>query len=155
MGLDMYLDAKMHLSEFSTNKELFDKVYEFVPYKYEDNYARVSLEFPVGYWRKVNWIHKWFVDNVQDGNDNCESYYVDTSKLEELKSLVSKFLEAKDIDVALEQLPSQSGFFFGTTEISAETEEWYWNSLEDTKDILTKAVELAKKGYSIYYQSSW
>jgi hypothetical protein len=24
----------------------------------------------VGYWRKANAIHRWFVEHVQDGNDD-------------------------------------------------------------------------------------
>ena len=30
---------------------------------YEDN--------QIASWRKANAIHKWFVDNVQDGVDDC------------------------------------------------------------------------------------
>lgn len=41
----------------------------------------------VGYWRKANQIHKWFVDNVQDGNDDCKSYYVSTEDLEKLLNI--------------------------------------------------------------------
>ena len=38
----------------------------------------------VGYWRKANAIHNWFVQNVQDGKDECQESYVDSSKLQEL-----------------------------------------------------------------------
>ena len=38
----------------------------------------------VGYWRKANAIHKWFVENVQDGEDDCGTYVVSKEKLEEL-----------------------------------------------------------------------
>lgn len=30
-----------------------------------------SLQQEVGYWRKANAIHMWFVDNVQNGEDDC------------------------------------------------------------------------------------
>jgi hypothetical protein len=155
MGLDMYLEAKLYLSEYSGDKELFEKAYELVPYKYPNSFKNVTLEFPVGYWRKVNWIHKWFVDNVQGGNDNCESYYVDLPMLEELRDLVSDLLDKKDIDQALKDLPPQSGFFFGTTEIDSDTEKWYWDSLDQTKDILTQAIKLESSGCIIYYRANW
>jgi hypothetical protein len=38
----------------------------------------------VMYWRKANQIHKWFVDNVQDGVDDCKEYWVSEEKLQEL-----------------------------------------------------------------------
>ena len=38
----------------------------------------------VGYWRKANQVHKWFVDNVQDGDDDCGTYPVTREQLEEL-----------------------------------------------------------------------
>lgn len=31
-----------------------------------------SIWKEIGYWRKANHIHKWFVDCVQDGEDDCE-----------------------------------------------------------------------------------
>ena len=41
----------------------------------------------VAYWRKANAIHGWFVDNIQDGVDDQNEYYVSKEKLEELKKL--------------------------------------------------------------------
>jgi len=38
----------------------------------------------VGYWRKANAIHDWFVQNVQDGRDECQESYVTLSQLQEL-----------------------------------------------------------------------
>ena len=42
------------------------------------------IEEEIGYWRKANQIHNWFVNNVQNGNDNCGTYYVGVEQLEEL-----------------------------------------------------------------------
>ena len=41
----------------------------------------------VGYWRKANHIHKWFVDNVQDGEDDCREYDVSIEQLHELRNI--------------------------------------------------------------------
>ena len=38
----------------------------------------------VMYWRKANQIHKWFVENVQNFEDDCRMYEVSKPKLEEL-----------------------------------------------------------------------
>lgn len=38
----------------------------------------------IAYWRKAHAIHGWFVRNVQNGNDDCESYEVKKEKIEEL-----------------------------------------------------------------------
>ena len=84
MGLDMYLNKKtyvgneyrkpdqMVLVTMPTNeKDATFKIHE--PIKTE----RVSeITERVGYWRKANHIHKWFVDNVQGGNDDCGDYLV-------------------------------------------------------------------------------
>ncbi len=65
-----------------------------------------------GYWRKANQIHKWFVDNVQDGNDDCKTYYVSTEDLEKLLNICKEVKEkAKLVDgkikKALENVPDE------------------------------------------------
>ena len=65
MGLDMYLRKKVHryLKKDGTYSDSM-KDCKF------DDYGRsnaVDISTMAGYWRKSNQIHKWFVDNVQDG----------------------------------------------------------------------------------------
>ena len=38
----------------------------------------------VGYWRKANHIHNWFVQKVQNGIDQCEEHEVSREKMKEL-----------------------------------------------------------------------
>lgn len=52
--------------------------------------AEVSIS--VGYWRKANAIHQWFVDNCQDGIDDCRSVIVEREQLQTLKSLCETIL---------------------------------------------------------------
>lgn len=131
------------------------------------------------YWRKANAIHQWFVENVQDGNDDCGDYYVCWGKLEKLLELVNKVLEwtkiQEDRDVAswtrhsqgktetiyekgrinlnpefaASLLPTSRWFFFWSTEY----DERYLSDLEDTKKRLEE--ELKEKRGDIYYTSSW
>lgn len=45
----------------------------------------VTETVEVAYWRKANMIHRWFVNNVCDGEDDCREYYVN---LEDIKNLL-------------------------------------------------------------------
>jgi hypothetical protein len=104
----------------------------------------------VMYWRKANSIHAWFVENVQEGTDDCKEYWVGVEKLQELIDLCSKVVETKDASL----LPPQTGFFFG----SQEVDDWYFIELADTIKTLTEDLEHhqntnARGDY--YYQSSW
>ena len=130
MGLDMYLYGRKdnyHLTEY--------------------NIGRIGIQVEVGYWRKANQIHKWFVDNVQDGVDNCATYYVDISQLRKLKSLCEKVLH--DNTLAEELLPVSDGFFFGSTQY----DEFYFHDLQNTIDIIDKCLKLEYDYYE--YSSSW
>ena len=48
----------------------------------------------IAYWRKANAIHKWFVDNVQDGIDDCRQSVVTREQLNELLSVCKKVVES-------------------------------------------------------------
>lgn len=106
------------------------------------------LEFEVMDWRKANHIHKWLVDNCQDGVDDCSRAFVPTDKLEELMNLCNYVM--KDRDTAEELLPTQDGFFFGPTEY----DEYYFESLEKTFNLIQKALREHPDDEYIY-QSSW
>jgi hypothetical protein len=165
MGLDMYFTAKRYVSDhLEEDKVLQTKVKDIVaPFVPEWSVKEVS--YRVGYWRKANAIHNWFVQNVQDGEDDCKEYYVCPDYIQELYDVVCEVLESGSAEVAADKLPPQSGFFFGGTEI----DEWYFSDLEYTKrmlqpliDAYNQAKELGPKSYThpiyqyeFYYQSSW
>lgn len=53
----------------------------------------------IAYWRKANQVHKWFVDNVQNGVDDCGYYEVTIEKLQELVDICREILrEVKLVD---------------------------------------------------------
>lgn len=133
------------------------------------------------YWRKANMIHKWFVDNVQDGEDFGEAHKVSKEQIEELRNLcrevllksklkskrivvnetnengkwVPTFIDGKVIsnpEVAEELLPTQSGFFFGRTDY----DEYYLENIKFTYRELSELLhEFDFENYDIYYQSNW
>ena len=132
MGLDMYLNRRR-----------------------EGNTAREVM-----YWRKANAIHKWFVDRVQGGEDDCKEYPVSSTQLIELRDTCKRVLDesklvtgqvVEDVSVAKELLPTQDGFFFGCTDYN----EWYLDDVKKTYEGLA-ALNLEEPYEGEYtYQSSW
>ena len=101
-------------------------------------------------WRKANAIHKWFVDNVQDGEDDCGEYKVTKEQLIQLRNICNEVLI--NCNLAEQLLPTQSGFFFGNTNY----DEWYYNDLVETVRIIDEIIKT--KSYcldDLYYSSSW
>ena len=145
MGLDMYLNAKRYL--WHTEDNLAEKIGESFP---ELGSARIkSITAEAMYWRKSNAIHKWFVDNVQNGEDDCGDYEVSREQLKELLAVIETVLA--DRSKAGELLPPQAGFFFGSNEI----DQWYWEDLKSTKERLENLLAQEMPGWWFEYHSSW
>jgi len=187
MGLDMYLSAERYVSgwdhENAEEKEKFSKVLEIVEGQQvpTDDCPSLTVSVNCAYWRKANAIHRWFVENVQDGQDDCKSYYVSREQLQELKALCEKVLselETQEGDictgvtyqsgkpplkswkegtvvsnksVAKKHLPTQDGFFFGGTDY----DEGYITDLRDTVEQLERVLKIVDRRWSFHYQSSW
>lgn len=152
MGLDMYLEARRSCWFDEDDKKARIESGDFGLSGYE--IKEITRELM--YWRKANAIHKWFVDNVQDGIDDCRSAYVTLDDLRAFQETVNKVLGSRSEAVAKELLPSQGGFFFGTTEYG----EWYWSDLGATKTFLDgflgrADLEEVMEKWEIYYSSSW
>lgn len=147
---------------------------------YEDNYNHTPSE-DVGYWRKANQIHNWFVINVQGGEDDCGCYEVSREQLEDLleccrivkrecnlidgKVKVSEYYQdgkwhveyddgkvLDNVDIAKEYLPTVGGFFFGDTNY----DEWYMKDIDDTIQIIENVLQTTDfEKQMILYSSSW
>lgn len=132
----------------------------------------------IGYWRKANQIHNWFIQNCAEGIDDCKDTYVEKEQLEELLKIVNIVLKSsklvkgkvyngtryengKSIEIyedglvmenkrlAEELLPIAEGFFFGGTNY----DQYYYEDLEQTKEILENA--LKEEDGDFYYRASW
>ena len=148
----------------------------------EKKYPHMSIYEEVAYWRKANAIHKWFVENVQDGEDDC-LYHREIMRddLEKLMKACKKILDKTKLvngkvingsslvngewvpniedglivdkpEICDEVLPSESGFFFGSTDY----DQYYYEDIEYTYDVckkLLKETDFAKE--CLYYVSSW
>ena len=137
MGLDMHLYKKTYIGgnydwnkvsgviDISTHGMKPDIKLERVTYITEE----------IGYWRKVNHIHRWFVENIQGGEDDCNEYIVPLDKLHELKTICEKVMA--DHTLAPSLLPTEDGFFFGSTDY----DEYYFNDVAETIKILDSALK--------------
>jgi hypothetical protein len=164
MGLDMYLEVRKYVSTNDWVNENGEYVKKDVPEGMailetsglanlvddEHNYGVVVSATAV-YWRKVNCIHQWFVDNLANGVDECQPIYVRRKDLEDLRDLVKDVLIHRD--KAPVALPTASGFFFGNTEY----DEWYWHDLEYTAKELDRVLiqTFGDEGVTFTYQASW
>ena len=181
MGLDMYLEARtssrIDYSNYDESKKsAFEAKREVFPFASEATDCHpIEQVGIVAYWRKANAIHRWFVENVQDGVDNCQSFYVSVEQLRALLDAVDLILATVDrgqpvtqtgmfgpyeshpdvtFDTRLAQdlLPSQEGFFFGSTDY----DRWYVLDLQTTHDQLSAIVNHPDvDNFYFYYQSSW
>ena len=114
----------------------------------------------VGYWRKANAIHSWFVANVQNGEDDYRAYEVSKADLSTLKEVCVEMLKYKPNAEKLSDkkvvkkieklLPTANGFFFG----SDEYDRWYFEALENTIEIVDRCLKLPS-GWYFEYCSSW
>ena len=156
MGLDMYLSAKKYVSGYDHASEAERSKYLTLlrlfglngNWKAESPSAHAELT--VAYWRKANQVHAWFVREVQHGSDEGQTAYVERSQLNALLG-VCKAVKA-DPAKAPELLPTQSGFFFGSTDY----DEYYMQDIDRTIKQLDDV--LAHPGFdhcSFYYHASW
>ena len=85
MGLDMYLTKSY--SKYRKGDGTFSTNWDDCKIDMFGRTNRVTFSEMVGYWRKANHIHKWFVDNVQDGEDDCKEYCVSIEQLHKLRDI--------------------------------------------------------------------
>jgi uncharacterized protein YneR len=153
MGLDMYLYAKKYVGGWAHTKDTseFDKLARLYPIvEVTEDSPSIEIQFTVGYWRKANAIHNWFVKEVQGGKDECVPHYVERSQLEQLRDncKLEQLVTADTRGAGL--LEPASGFFFG----NAERDEWYYDNLNRTIEIVEKCL-LIPDEWSFEYRSSW
>ena len=147
MGLDMYLSAKRYLWKMKEEeREIAQKIADSVG----TNGMRVKeVTCEAMYWRKANAIHYWFVQNVQNGDDDCREYYVSRDKLKSLletcETVLSEPSKADDL------LPPSEGFFFGSNAI----DDWYWDDVKETIGTIKRLLENTNDELEFYYASSW
>jgi len=137
----------------------------------------------VGYWRKANQIHAWFVHNVQGGRDECQESEVSREQLGELLDLCRKVKEAAVFEDG--KIHTSTNFVSGAvvkhfedgkvltdesreriTELlppmsgpffgSTDYDEYYMQDIDHTIVVL-EALNLGDEDYDVTYtyQASW
>lgn len=116
---------------------------------YEEDYVKYEEQEAI-YWRKENHIHNWFVNNIQNGEDDCGKYQVTREQLRELIDLCKRTYIENRIDL----LPTKGGFFFGSTDY----DEYYFESCKEAvinlESMLVKD-QFNEDKIAYYYYSSW
>jgi hypothetical protein len=136
-----------------------------------------NIEEEMGYWRKANHIHNFFIERCGNGDDNCCEMSVCLDDLLELKERCEKVIKSLegstkktikvktgwsggqdvysdmevfvDTETAEELLPTTAGFFFG----SVEYDEYYLQDCKDTLKIIGECLE--DDSGDFYYEASW
>lgn len=199
MGLDMYLfkinkqpnkelndilslqeklnECKLTVEKMKENKDFADSL-QYLHKKLIGNFSHYTFFEEIVYWRKSNAIHHWFVENVQDGEDDCDYYKVHLSDLEDLldtlktvqdsiknKPLVDQVFQdcngepytektflTQDLTVAESLLPTQKGFFFGNTRYGKDYLDDIEFTIEKVKDLIDN---FDFDNNYLIYNSSW
>lgn len=166
MGLDCYLYKETYVKydEYDDTKGDFIQPECKVTYTKNDSEYAKKIEKKVyrpcyiveeiGYWRKANHIHRWFVDTCGKGIDECQHIDVSYNDLITLKEICETIVKQEEgwEKYAELHLPTTRGFFFG----GVEYDDWY---IEDCKRLIDIVSELEKdeenRGQNYYYRASW
>ena len=178
MGLDMYLYKSKKVEGFTADE--YNKIADYVSeninspveianhdlekatgvvganqlkeaiVKCGEHFTWYSIFKDIGYWRKANQIHNWFVEHVQNGVDECQLSIVSKEQLENLLEAANHVL--KHQEKADDVLPTRGGFFFGATDY----DEYYVAQVKETIRIITKVLQKTDfEKEIIFYRSSW
>ena len=182
MGLDMYLEAEKYVSGWSHSRDpVFDAMVKMTGVTPDESAPSFTVRATVGYWRKANAIHAWFVKYVQGGKDECQRSRVKPEQLQELRAACQQVIDSVEtVDgpisegsshtagsttyhyrrgavvaqpgIAARVLPTQGGFFFGKTDY----DEDYLADLRDTIRIIDNTTtNPAIKDCDFSYRASW
>ena len=155
MGLDMYLYRRIFIGAEYEHRQVTGTIdIQAEGKKIDIDLSKLSYVCEqIAYWRKANAIHGWFVKNLAGGVDDCNPVYVRSGDLVKLRELCASILAEPEGEQrnrkAMELLPPQDGFFFGSTEIG----KWYYEDLEYTVNILSGFSE--NDGEEYFYEASW
>lgn len=183
-SLEKWCGAKESDLPEEEDRSFFEKLIstKYWEWDTEHRYPHDRIYEQVAYWRKANAVHKWFVDHVQDGEDDCEYHKEVTKKdLIELRDICREILEnavlvngkvkngykigknGEEIPnwqdgkyvanpEVCAKLPTESGFFFGNQEFN----EWYLEDIKYTFEVCNKVLEETDfEKQMIFYVSSW
>ncbi|MFC3652832.1 hypothetical protein ACFONN_14840 [Dyella humi] len=149
MGLDMYLEARLYLPPYdealASIRAAIGKAIGYVPPAEKPDNDSTLLEVTgvsvrVGYWRKFDPLHQWFVNNVQEGHDDCRPASVSSEVLTKLEEQLNQ----------VDDNPQSAGKHFIIEDDSTLDE----GDVHYTLKVLVHAKRLQERGWDIYYRAS-
>lgn len=100
-------------------------------------------------FRKRNWLMPFVKKAIDKEVENCEYYELSKETMLDLLDRIDKVLA--DHDLAEELLPTQEGYFYGSTHY----DERYFEKLQDTKNELEEDVKAMDDNDSAIFWSWW
>lgn len=106
-----------------------------------------SYEEHDAYFRKVNFIFAYY-----ESKGKMQNEWYALTDADDIDDLISRCEQVlKDHDLATALLPTQSGFFFGSTDY----DNWYFSDVKDCLCQMKKYRKLLKDGVTGYVIFSW
>jgi hypothetical protein len=179
MGLDQYITIRHK----STNKS-YQNYADYWKLSDEERAEKKCPDCPekdfiIGNWRKSNQIHRWFVVNIQNGNDDCGRYEISRQNIIDIKELCEKVISfttksekpveywkdgngvshkcwqvptytitEEGMKFVEENLPTQSGFFFG----GVKYDDWYFYDVERSIEQFNRILNFLEMNYWSLYE---
>lgn len=100
----------------------------------------------VAYFRKVNFLVRYF-----NYEENLSLIEIDKQQIEDLIDICKEVLETNDEIVSNTLLPTQCGFFFGSTEY----DKYYYDNVKDVLEEFTNILKNLKDDEVILMQCWW
>lgn len=159
MGLDSYLKKTKktnhtieelveinNLDDLNPHTEIAK---DFLPLReYEFLKDCYTIFYEVAYWRKFNALHNYFVENHQDGIDECQYTEIFKDDLVKLLNILKKVKKTKDSSL----LKPVGGFFFGSTDV----DDGYFHDVKNAIKQITKVIEETDwDNERVFYRASW
>lgn len=163
MGLDMYFYARKttykSFSEWDQNRKVDKTNYPkdlkiFSDYIYDRNFKSVerNVDYQIGYFRKFNALHSYIVKTFANGIDNCQDIFLDQEAVVKIKAALDSVLETPTEESAKEALPTQSGFYFGSTSY----DEDYFEDVREAAALMQNFLDhFDFDTYALVYKASW
>lgn len=147
MGLDIYFEKRKNdlaaLKKFQEavreREEYCDKIYKDDQkpsddevkeyYRLDEICKKLNPRKEIAYFRKINFLMEFF-----NYEGNCEYKEIPLECFDDLKDRCEQVLA--DHSLADELLPTQSGFFFGSTDY----DDWYFKDVQEVKDFCEKVL---------------
>lgn len=150
MGLDMYLEARLHLPPYDDDlaaiRQAIGQAVGYTPSRKKPGDDPTLMEVTgvavrVGHWHKLDPLHRWFVDRTRDGRDDGHPAFVSPATLVALEHQLDP----------VDDVPTSAGehVLIEKDEALGEADVAY------TRAVVAHAQRLQVRGWDIYYHAYW